>query len=160
MKKFVSIFLSLAFIMMSCGVSFAECKNFVASKDSNRYHTVDCGMVKYIKPENKICFNTPEEAKKAGYAPCSLCNPNEKVKVVASKDSDKYHLPDCALVKNIKPENLVEYNSPSEAFQAGKRRPCEICKPPKPGYLKDKDEIIQEIERQIERKRVEPKADK
>ena len=29
MKKFVSIFLALAFIMMSCGVSFAETTDYV-----------------------------------------------------------------------------------------------------------------------------------
>lgn len=131
MKKLVSIFLSFVFIAMSCGINFAECKNFVASKSSNKYHTADCGIAKNIKTENQICFNTQEEAKKAGYAPCGVCKPDEKIKVVASKDSDKYHLPSCGLVKNIKSENLVEYSSPVEAAKAGKT-PCGICKPPKP----------------------------
>ena len=139
MKKFASIFLSLVFIMMSCEVSFAECKNFVASKDSNKYHTVDCGIAKNIKLRKRICFETQEEATRAGYTPCGVCKPDEKIKVVASKDSDKYHLPSCGLVKNIKPDNLVEYSSPVEAVAAGKA-PCEICKPPKPKQEDEKKE--------------------
>jgi methylphosphotriester-DNA--protein-cysteine methyltransferase len=147
MKKLVAVFLSFAFLVMSCGVSFAECKNFVASKDSNKYHTTDCGIAKNIKPGNQACFNTQEEAIKAGYAPCGVCKPDEKIKVVASKDSDKYHLPSCGLVKNIKPENLVEYSSPAEAVKAGKS-PCGICKPPKAKQMSEKTE------------KAEPKADK
>ncbi len=69
MKKLASVVLSLAFIMMSCGVSFAECK------DSKKYHTADCGIVKNIKAENQICFKAQEEAIKAGYAPCGICKP-------------------------------------------------------------------------------------
>ena len=130
MKKLFSMFLSFAFVIMVCGFCFAECNGFVASKGSDKYHTADCGIVKNIKAENQLCFKTQDEAVKAGYTPCGICKPNEKIKVVASKDSDKYHLTSCGLVKNIKPENLVEYSSPAEAVKAGKA-PCGICKPPK-----------------------------
>jgi len=131
MKKVLSFLFSAVFLFSSVGILLAADCNFIASKDSNKYHTTDCGIAKNIKPGNKICFKTQEEAIKAGYMPCSVCKPDEKLKVVASKDSDKYHLTSCPLVKNIKKENLVEYNSPAEAVKAGKK-PCGICKPPKP----------------------------
>ncbi|GEM_PF-1763082 len=139
MKKLVSMFLFFALSMMLCGTSFAECKDFVASKDSTKYHLADCGVAKNIKPENQVCFKTQEEAQKAGYSPCGICKPNENIRVVASKDSDKYHLPSCGLVKNIKPENLIEYKSPAEAVKAGKS-PCGVCKPPKPAQFDKKEE--------------------
>ena len=47
---------------------------------------------------------------------------------VASENSKVFHRPDCHWVKQIKPENLVGYNSGDEALKAGKR-PCKICKP-------------------------------
>ena len=46
----------------------------------------------------------------------------------ASENSKVFHRPDCHWVKQIKPENLVGYNSRDEALKAG-RRPCKQCKP-------------------------------
>jgi len=45
---------------------------FVASKNSNKYHLPDDPHAKKIKPENLITFQTEEEARQAGYEPCSL----------------------------------------------------------------------------------------
>jgi len=39
--------------------------------------------------------------------------------VVGSKNGTKYHLPDCSGAKRIKPENLVTFDSVSEAERAG-----------------------------------------
>lgn len=39
----------------------------VGSRNSNKYHVVTCAVVKRIKPENKICFASEDEAKKRGY---------------------------------------------------------------------------------------------
>ena len=39
--------------------------------------------------------------------------------VVASKSGTKYHLPECAGAKQIKPDNLVTFTSRAEAEQAG-----------------------------------------
>jgi hypothetical protein len=47
---------------------------------------------------------------------------------VASKNSQVFHKPGCRWAKNIKPANLVGYNSKDEATKAGKR-PCKLCKP-------------------------------
>jgi len=49
-------------------------------------------------------------------------------KYVASKDSDKYHLPDCRWVKNIQPENLIYFDTEEDAVAAG-YSPCGTCKP-------------------------------
>jgi len=137
MKRLVSVSLSFVFVMMVCGLVFAECDGFIASKASNKYHMADCSIAKDIQADDEVCFKTQEEALKAGYAPCDICKPEEKIRVVGSKDSDTYHLLTCDLVKKIKPENLVEYSSPLEAVKLD-RLPCEICKPPKPkiNYIK------------------------
>lgn len=47
---------------------------------------------------------------------------------VASKNSQVFHKPDCRWAKNIKPENLVTYDTKDEALKVGKR-PCKLCKP-------------------------------
>ncbi len=40
---------------------------FVGSKNSNKYHLSTCAVAKRIKPENRVCFASQEEAKKKGY---------------------------------------------------------------------------------------------
>jgi len=46
---------------------------FVASKNSNKYHLPTCQWASKIKPENKICFSSAEEAQKRGYQPAKCC---------------------------------------------------------------------------------------
>lgn len=46
-----------------------------------------------------------------------------------SKNSNKYHYPDCRWAQKIKPSNLIKFNSPEEAQKAG-YIPCKVCKPP------------------------------
>lgn len=45
---------------------------------------------------------------------------------VGSKNSDKYHLPDCRWAKRIKPENQVWFSSEEEARAKG-YQPCSQC---------------------------------
>lgn len=40
---------------------------FVGSKNSNKYHSPSCSYAKNIKPENKVCFASAEDAKARGY---------------------------------------------------------------------------------------------
>lgn len=49
--------------------------NYVASKNSDVFHRISCSYVQTIKPENKICFSTREEAIGSGRRPCSVCKP-------------------------------------------------------------------------------------
>ena len=50
-------------------------------------------------------------------------------KYVGSKNSDRYHYPDCRHAKNILPKNEVWFGSVKEAKEAG-YVPCGGCKPP------------------------------
>lgn len=45
---------------------------FVGSKNSNKYHLPSCAAAKRIKPENRVCFASKEEAEKRGYVPSCL----------------------------------------------------------------------------------------
>lgn len=45
----------------------------VASKSGSKYHYPWCGGAKQIKEENKIFFNSPQEARNAGYTPAANC---------------------------------------------------------------------------------------
>ena len=46
---------------------------YVASRKGTSYHYPWCPGAKQIKEENKIYFNTKEEAEKAGYKPAGNC---------------------------------------------------------------------------------------
>ncbi|MBU1179262.1 hypothetical protein KKB69_02945 [Patescibacteria group bacterium] len=48
-------------------------KLFVASKGGTKYHYPWCSGALRIKEENKIWFNTKEEAEAVGYTPASNC---------------------------------------------------------------------------------------
>ena len=46
---------------------------FVASRKSHKYHTADCKYGKNIKPGNRVCFKSQEEAKAKGFVPAKGC---------------------------------------------------------------------------------------
>lgn len=46
---------------------------FVASKNSNKYHLPTCQWANKIKPENKICFSSVQEAQSRGYQGAKCC---------------------------------------------------------------------------------------
>lgn len=48
---------------------------YVASKNSQVFHTPTCRSAKRISPENMIGYSTREEAINAGKRPCKLCTP-------------------------------------------------------------------------------------
>jgi hypothetical protein len=53
---------------------------YVASKFSIKYHLPTCKRALRIQEQNKVTFDTAEEAVKAGYFPCSVCKPPTKDK--------------------------------------------------------------------------------
>jgi hypothetical protein len=53
--------------------------------------------------------------------------PTKDCAFVASKNSNKYHIPSCQWAKRIKPENLVCYKSAQDAEAAGKQK-CSCIK--------------------------------
>ena len=46
---------------------------YVASKSGTKYHLPGCSGAKRIKEENKVWFDTKEQAAAAGYTPASNC---------------------------------------------------------------------------------------
>lgn len=45
---------------------------FVGSRNSDKYHIVGCAVVKRIKPENRVCFTSEDDAKSKNYQPGCL----------------------------------------------------------------------------------------
>jgi hypothetical protein len=48
--------------------------NFVASVNGTKFHALDCPGAKQISEQNKIYFQTEEEARSAGYTPAANCS--------------------------------------------------------------------------------------
>ena len=48
---------------------------YVGSLESDKYHYPDCRHAKRILTENRIWFDTKEEAQAAGYTACGVCKP-------------------------------------------------------------------------------------
>lgn len=46
---------------------------YVASKNSNKYHLPTCQWANKIKPENRICFSSVQEAQNREYQPAKCC---------------------------------------------------------------------------------------
>ncbi len=46
---------------------------YVASKNSNKYHLASCQFAAKIKPENKVCFSSADEAQKRGFQGAKCC---------------------------------------------------------------------------------------
>jgi hypothetical protein len=70
-KNVVSEGLKIEYTEGSLEASIAEAtttkKNFFASKRGSKYYSLGCSGGKTIKQENRVFFNTKEEAEKAGY---------------------------------------------------------------------------------------------
>jgi len=49
--------------------------NYVASKNSNKYHFPSCQWAQRINPSNRVVFKSAREAIQAGYVPCKVCKP-------------------------------------------------------------------------------------
>lgn len=49
--------------------------SYVASKNSDKFHHSYCGHAERIKSNNRIYFNSRQEALDSGYDPCKSCNP-------------------------------------------------------------------------------------
>ncbi|MDH4330072.1 MAG: hypothetical protein OEV93_00790 [Candidatus Moranbacteria bacterium] len=46
---------------------------FVGSKNSNKYHKKTCSWATRIKEENRVCFESIEDAKSKNYVPAGCC---------------------------------------------------------------------------------------
>ncbi|HHW57748.1 MAG TPA: nuclease [Clostridia bacterium] len=48
---------------------------YIGNRNSKIFHYPDCQWAKKIAPQNKVIFESREEAIKAGYRPCKVCRP-------------------------------------------------------------------------------------
>lgn len=48
-------------------------QQYVASKNGTKYHLLWCPGAKQIKEENKVYFESKDEAERAGYTPAANC---------------------------------------------------------------------------------------
>jgi len=55
--------------------------------------------------------------------------PDQTIKYVGCKISNKYHYPDCKYAKQILPQGMIGFKSVKEAKEKG-YIPCPVCKPP------------------------------
>jgi len=66
-------------LMSFSGVGLSqESKVYVGSKNSTKYHYTWCKWAQKINPNNKVVFNSAQEAQAAGYIPCKVCKPPMK----------------------------------------------------------------------------------
>lgn len=46
---------------------------YIGSKNSNKYHMPNCRWARNIKPENRVCFSSENDAQLKGYQPDKNC---------------------------------------------------------------------------------------
>ncbi len=76
MSRFTTLFLTLCFLGIFCGILRAEDQTVVASNYSDRYHLKTCKIAAKIPTEELLTFKSSAEAEAAGYAPCKKCHPS------------------------------------------------------------------------------------
>ena len=77
-KKLLAGLLLGVCLMSFSGVGIAHADTYVGSKNSTKYHYTWCKWAKKINPNNKVTFNSAQEAQSAGYIPCKVCKPPMK----------------------------------------------------------------------------------
>lgn len=85
----------------------------------------DVNNIKITPPQKPQTSTKPKTEVKPQIPPT---NTQAQFSYIGSKNSKVFHKPDCTVVKNILPQNLVYYKTRDEAVAAGKR-PCLKCKP-------------------------------
>ena len=96
LSSFLATILLITFVLSACGeimpgaptqeqpsnnIELEDTKKsesfvcYAASSESNKYHRPSCYYVDKILDENLIYFYSESSAQRAGYSPCSVCNP-------------------------------------------------------------------------------------
>lgn len=67
----------IAFVELSAGQHFEDtrAKQYVGNVNTLNYHCINCAEAKKISPDQKVMYNSAEEAVKSGCKPCKVCNP-------------------------------------------------------------------------------------
>ncbi len=111
--------------LVDCNSLPAALEKIVAVQAKSFAHSCIMSNPRKLPPAEKPA---PERAAQTVSHPAVEQTSPTEAAFVASKNSDVFHRADCSSAKRIKPENLIGYNSPDEAIQAGKK-PCKRCKP-------------------------------
>lgn len=76
MKMIMTLLLLFTFLtpLLSTEAFSAEAA-YVGNVKSLKFHYEDCRWAKKMKEENKVYFETREEALEQGYVSCGSCNP-------------------------------------------------------------------------------------
>lgn len=48
---------------------------YIGNRNSMKFHSADCRYAAQVKEENRIAFDSAEQALMAGYTPCGTCKP-------------------------------------------------------------------------------------
>lgn len=78
MRQFASISILAGLLLFaSFPAAQAQDRRFVGNKNSHKYHVAGCTWERRMNQSNRVYFQTPEEAEKAGYVPCKVCRPEQ-----------------------------------------------------------------------------------
>ena len=78
-KLVVALLWSVPVLILLAGSGMASRGGgFYADQKTGLYHTDKHDEAQPADETNTVIFNTPEEAEKAGYKPCEICNPSGK----------------------------------------------------------------------------------
>lgn len=119
LKSWISndqVFYGLLLILVGCG-SFALGRLSLSDGAVDQASGVSFSTAKALpEAQNLLLPTSANSVDKVPYDPESA---KPALSVVASKSGTKYHLPECAGAKQIKPGNLITFASQAEARQAG-----------------------------------------
>lgn len=77
-KRILSIIFAV-FIVLSLSIEAFAAGNYVASRKSKVFHKASCSYVDQIYNSNKVYYDSPEAAIKAGKRGCYRCHPENDV---------------------------------------------------------------------------------
>ena len=118
MKKLVLMIVGVLVL----GFTGAAHADFVGNKDSKFFFPDTCSYVKLIKKDNQVAFKTAADAIAAGYKASSKCKSDAVPSAsafVGNKSSKLFFPADCSVVKMIKDDNKVTFNTAADAAAAG-----------------------------------------
>jgi len=88
MKKICICVIAACLVLSVAGLAMARGGGYYADNTTSTYHLPTCSVVQEMGEDKHVKFDTPEEALKAGYKPCGMCNPpTETGHIHADKDS-------------------------------------------------------------------------
>lgn len=73
MKKFLAAIVAL--IVLTTTFATVLAGSYVGNANSKKFHYADCSYVRKMNPDNRVDFNSRDEAINSGYVPCKRCNP-------------------------------------------------------------------------------------